>query len=90
MSSTDPAGVPRLALARLPTPVERLSRVSEELGVEVFVKRDDLTGTELSGNKIRKLEYLLADAKARGARRVTTCGGVQSNHARATGLPSKL
>ena len=50
------------------------------------VKRDDLTGIALSGNKIRKLEYLLAEAKAQGAQRVLTCGGIQSNHCRATAV----
>jgi D-cysteine desulfhydrase len=63
-----------------------MDRLSEELGVEIYFKRDDLTGCELSGNKIRKLEFLLADAKARGADTVITCGGAQSNHCRATAL----
>ena len=76
----------RLALARRPTPLEPLERLSAELGVELLVKRDDLTGSHLSGNKIRKLDYLLADALARGATAVVTCGGVQSNHCRATAL----
>jgi D-cysteine desulfhydrase len=77
---------PRLALARAGTPLEPLPRTSAALGVEVLVKRDDLTGAELTGNKVRKLEYLLADALARGADTVITCGGEQSNHARATAL----
>lgn len=76
----------RIALARTPTPLEKLSRTSETLGVEVWIKRDDLTGAELSGNKIRKLEFLLADARARGADTVITGGGEQSNHCRATAL----
>lgn len=76
----------RVRLARLPTPVERLARMSERLGVEIWCKRDDLTGAGLSGNKVRKLEFLLCDALARGARTVVTCGGEQSNHARATAL----
>jgi D-cysteine desulfhydrase len=84
--SPEPA---RLALARLPTPVERLANLSDEVGVDLWVKRDDLTGMELSGNKIRKLEYLLAEARERGARRVHTCGGVQSNHARATAIAAR-
>ncbi|MGM0576995.1 MAG: 1-aminocyclopropane-1-carboxylate deaminase/D-cysteine desulfhydrase [Myxococcota bacterium] len=78
--------VPRLSLARLPTPVERLERLSETLGLDVRVKRDDLTGSHLSGNKIRKLETLLADARRRDATHVLTCGGAQSNHCRATAL----
>jgi D-cysteine desulfhydrase len=77
---------PRLDLARTPTPIEPLARLSARLGVEVWVKRDDLTGTELSGNKIRKLEFLLADARASGCDAVITTGGVQSNHARATAI----
>jgi len=75
---------PRLALARVPTPLERSPRVGAQLGTTLFWKRDDLTGVELSGNKIRKLEVLLADAEAQGADTVITCGAEQSNHCRAT------
>jgi D-cysteine desulfhydrase len=78
----------RLDLARTPTPLEFLSRLSNKLGVEVYVKRDDLTGAELSGNKVRKLEFLLADALAKGSDTVLTCGAAQSNHARATAIAS--
>lgn len=78
----------RVSLARLPTPLERLERTSERLGVELLVKRDDMTGAELSGNKVRKLEFLLADARARGCDTVVTCGGQQSNHCRATAMAS--
>ena len=74
----------RLKLARLPTPIERFDRIRDDW--TVLVKRDDLTGSALSGNKVRKLEYLLAEAQARGARRVLTYGGVQSNHCRATAV----
>lgn len=77
---------PRIELARSPTPIEPLERLSSRLGVELWVKRDDLTGTELSGNKVRKLEFLLADARAQGCDSVITTGGVQSNHARATAI----
>ncbi len=76
----------RLSLARLPTPVQRLDRLSEELGVNLLVKRDDQTGMELSGNKIRKLEFVLAEAMARGSTAVITTGGWQSNHCRATAI----
>ncbi len=76
----------RIALARLPTPLERLDRTSDCLGRDVWVKRDDLTGTALSGNKIRKLEYLVGDARAKGADTLVTCGAVNSNHARATAV----
>ena len=75
---------PRQPLAQLPTPIERVPRLSDELGIELLVKRDDLTGSHLSGNKVRKLEVLLADALERSATHVITCGGVQSNHCRAT------
>lgn len=76
----------RLGLAQRPTPLQHLARLSAELGLSVAVKRDDLTGSHLSGNKIRKLEYLLAEALDAGATHVLTCGGVQSNHCRATAL----
>ena len=82
----DALAPPRLALAHLPTPLQPLERLGRELGVDLWVKRDDYTGAELSGNKIRKLEYVLAEACARGADTVLTCGGVQSNHCRATAL----
>jgi D-cysteine desulfhydrase len=76
----------RVNLARTGTPLQPLPRTSEALGVEVLVKRDDLTGAELSGNKVRKLEFLLAEAQDQGADVVVTCGGEQSNHCRATAL----
>lgn len=57
--------------------------------MNLFVKRDDLTGSDLSGNKIRKLEYLLADAQAQGCDTIITCGAVGSNHARATTLAAR-
>jgi D-cysteine desulfhydrase len=74
----------RIEIARLPTPCVPLRRLSEMLGVEIHIKRDDLTGVALSGNKVRKLEFVLADALAKKADTVLTCGGAQSNHARAT------
>lgn len=74
----------RLRLAQLPTPIEYMPRISKRLGIELYIKRDDLTESIASGNKIRKLEYLLYDARQRGADAVITCGGVQSNHCRAT------
>jgi D-cysteine desulfhydrase len=63
-----------------------MERLSRQTGVEIYFKRDDFTGSELSGNKVRKLEFLMADAKAKGADTVLTCGGAQSNHCRATAL----
>jgi D-cysteine desulfhydrase len=84
--STPSRSAPSIELARLPTPVQPLEQLSEQLGVQILCKRDDLTGVELSGNKVRKLEYLLADALDRDSSCVITCGGQQSNHARATAL----
>lgn len=77
---------PRIHLANTPTPLQKMEKLSQRFGVEIFFKRDDFTGSELSGNKVRKLEFILADAKAKGARTVITCGGAQSNHCRATAL----
>lgn len=75
----------RLELAQLPTPVVQLKNLAAELGIPRFLmKRDDLTGLETSGNKVRKLEYVVADAVARGADTLVTHGGFQSNHCRAT------
>jgi len=76
----------RVELANIPTPLQHLARTSEHLGVEVFIKRDDLTGSGLSGNKVRKLEFLMAEARELSADTVITCGGEQSNHCRATAL----
>ncbi|MDB6024262.1 MAG: pyridoxal phosphate-dependent enzyme D-cysteine desulfhydrase family [Verrucomicrobiales bacterium] len=75
---------PRLTLANLPTPIHKLERLSAEVGKEIYVWRDDMTGSVESGNKVRKLEFLLADAMAKGATRIITAGGFQSNHTRAT------
>ncbi len=75
----------RLHLAQLPTPVVELRRLARHTGVpQLFAKRDDLTGLELTGNKVRKLEYVVADAIAGGADTLVTHGGFQSNHCRAT------
>ena len=63
-----------------------MKRLSRQTGVEIYFKRDDFTGSELSGNKVRKLEFLIADAVGKGADTVLTCGGAQSNHCRATAL----
>jgi D-cysteine desulfhydrase len=81
---------PQIHLAKLPTPVQPLRRLSEKYGVELYVKRDDLTGIALSGNKIRKLEFVLADALTQKADMVITCGGAQSNHCRATAIAAAM
>jgi D-cysteine desulfhydrase family pyridoxal phosphate-dependent enzyme len=81
----DPARIPRVRLAQLPTPLEPMDRFSAWLGgPRVLVKRDDLTGLALGGNKARKLEYLCGEAQARGCDVLVTGGGAQSNHARMT------
>jgi len=77
----------RLRLAQTPTPIEFLPRMTELAGgPEIWVKRDDLTGSTLSGNKIRKLEFSLAEAQRQKAQVIITAGGIQSNHCRATAL----
>lgn len=76
---------PRVRLGHLPTPLEPMDRLSELLGgPRLWVKRDDCTGLSSGGNKTRKLEYLMADAQAKGADTVITQGATQSNHARQT------
>jgi D-cysteine desulfhydrase family pyridoxal phosphate-dependent enzyme len=74
----------RVPLATLPTPVEELPRLSQHLGCRIFIKRDDLTGLAMGGNKTRKLEFLVADAISAGARTLITAGAPQSNHCRQT------
>jgi D-cysteine desulfhydrase len=76
----------KLPLAHVPTPLFRHDALDRLVGTALWIKRDDMTAGAEAGNKIRKLEYLLADALDRGAKTVITCGGVQSNHARATAL----
>lgn len=78
----------RLSLARLDTPIQRLERLAGGLGLnaDLYFKRDDMTGVGLSGNKVRKLEFLLARALEINAPAVVTCGGIQSNHCRATAI----
>ena len=79
------ARFPRRFLAHLPTPLERLDRLSAELGgPEIWIKRDDCTGLSTGGNKTRKLEFLMAEAELQGADMVMTQGATQSNHARQT------
>ena len=80
---------PRIPLAVLSTPIQKLENISRLLNTSVYIKRDDLTGIGLGGNKIRKLEFLLADAKRKGAEVVFTTGGAQSNHAMLTAACAK-
>ena len=72
------------SLGFYPTPLHKLPNLSRELGTNVWIKRDDLCGVALGGNKVRKLEYLLADAKRQGYDLVMTTGQAQSNHAMLT------
>ena len=81
---------PRVVLGAAPTPLQPLPRLSAELGRPVFAKRDDLLGPALGGNKTRKLEYLMAEARQQGATRVATFGGLQSNHARLTAAAASV
>lgn len=74
----------KVAFLDLPTPLEFLPRLSEELGLPFWIKRDDLTGLGGGGNKLRKLEYILEDALAQGATMLMTEGGIQTNHGRLT------
>ena len=77
--------LPRIRFAHLPTPVEPLPRLSDFLeGPNILIKRDDLTGLGMGGNKIRKLEFLFAEAIALGAKTLITAGAIQSNHCRQT------
>lgn len=94
---TDLAAIERIPLATLPTPLHLAPRLSEQIGIEVWFKRDDLTGLGLGGNKVRALEFLLADARAQGCDHLVTAGGPQSNWAmlaavaaRTRGLDSTL
>lgn len=84
---TPPAS--RLMLAHLPTPLHRWALPRVPASTEILIKRDDCTGSELSGNKVRKLEFLLADAVDQGCDAVITVGGIQSNHCRATAVAAR-
>ncbi len=75
---------PNIPFAVLPTPLYKLENLSREFGKNIYIKRDDMTGVALGGNKVRKLEFLLADAKSQGVDVVLTAGGPQSNHAMLT------
>lgn len=74
----------RIHLANVPTRIEKLEKFSRQLGAELYIKRDDQTGSEMAGNKIRKLEFSLQEALNGGFDSIITCGGIQSNHCRAT------
>lgn len=79
MRDLDLSGLPRESLALLPTPLHFAPRLSHELGIDIWLKRDDLTGVGLGGNKVRPLEFLLGDAMQRGCDVLVTGSGAQSN-----------
>jgi D-cysteine desulfhydrase family pyridoxal phosphate-dependent enzyme len=77
--------IPRIRFAHLPTPIEPLPRLSSKLGgPRIYIKRDDQTGLAFGGNKTRKLEFLIPEAMANGAKTLITAGAAQSNHCRQT------
>ena len=79
--------LPYVSLTDLPTPVQKLDKLGQKLGIGgLYIKRDDLSGRVYGGNKVRKLEFLLGDALKRGAKEVVTFGAVGSNHALATAI----
>ncbi|RYR73908.1 hypothetical protein Ahy_A02g008487 isoform E [Arachis hypogaea] len=77
------------SLAHRPTPIHRWNLPNLPPNTELWLKRDDLSGMQLSGNKVRKLEFLMADAVSQGADCIITIGGIQSNHCRATAVAAK-
>lgn len=77
-------GREKISFLHLPTPLEYLPNMSEKLGINLYIKRDDLTGLGMGGNKLRKLEYFLYDAKQKGCTMFLTMGGAQTNHGRLT------
>ena len=79
----------KVSLGIFPTPIHKLENISRLLGTQIYIKRDDMTGLGIGGNKVRKLEYLLAQAKAQGAQIVFTTGGAQSNHAMLTAAAAR-
>lgn len=84
MSLEKLAYFPRLELVGAPTPLEFLPRLSDHLGREIYIKRDDVTPMAMGGNKLRKLEFLAAQALREGADTLVTAGAIQSNHVRQT------
>jgi D-cysteine desulfhydrase family pyridoxal phosphate-dependent enzyme len=89
-SGTDEALAARVELTLAPTPFHALPRFSQEIGVEVWAKRDDIGPVGLLGNKVRKLEFLIADAQRNRANVLVTVGAVQSNHARTTACAAAM
>ncbi|KAL7585487.1 putative D-cysteine desulfhydrase 1, mitochondrial [Lactuca sativa] len=88
-SKLNPIPSHAFSLGHFPTPIHKWNLPNLPKDTEVWLKRDDLSGMQLSGNKVRKLEFLLADAVAQGADCIITIGGIQSNHCRATAVAAK-
>jgi len=80
----------KINIGNIPTKIEYSQYLSKKYNLNFYLKRDDQTGIGLSGNKIRKLEYLFHDAIKKGYKNVITCGGIQSNHCRATAVLSRM
>ncbi|MDP1568794.1 MAG: pyridoxal-phosphate dependent enzyme [Vicinamibacterales bacterium] len=83
------AGLPRVRLGAFPTPLVPLARLGAELGIDLWMKRDDVSGLAIGGNKTRKLEFILADARARGSRTIVTVGPLTSNHTMMTAAAAR-
>ena len=81
---------PKVPLIQAPTPLHRLDHVSDDLGIDLWIKRDDLTGFAMGGNKGRKLEYMMGEALSQGAQAVVTCGAMQSNFIRHLGAAAAV
>ncbi|XP_021813351.1 putative D-cysteine desulfhydrase 1, mitochondrial isoform X1 [Prunus avium] len=79
----------KLLKMKLPTPIHKWNLPNLPTNTEFWLKRDDLSGMQLSGNKVRKLEFLMADTVAKGADCIITIGGIQSSHCRATAVAAK-
>ncbi|MBC8063857.1 MAG: pyridoxal-phosphate dependent enzyme [Chlorobia bacterium] len=81
---------PKISLIQAPTPLHRLDRASVDMGIDLWIKRDDLTGFAMGGNKGRKLEYIMGEALAQGAEAAVTCGATQSNFIRQLGVAAAV
>lgn len=90
MQRIDLSKYPKLKLLNRATEVQYLAKISELFGVNLYIKRDDLNGVGFGGNKVRKLEYLLGEAKKQGVTHVLTLGAIQSNHARLTAVTATM
>lgn len=90
MQTIDLSKYPKLKLLNQVTEIQYLEQLSNKLGVNLYVKRDDLNGIGFGGNKVRKLEYLLGEAQHQGATHILTLGAIQSNHARLTAVTARM